>query len=219
MTMRHDEGFTKFTANHTPGELAWSPELDELDAARTELHDFGLVGVYPDGIGFGNLSLRLGDAGSFAITGAGTGGRRRLGPGGYAVVEKWDGGRNEVWCRGPVKASSESMSHGAVYRACPAAACVVHVHSPRLFGRMLAGNSNRTPADAQFGTPALAGAIEALVAQLAHANGVFALAGHEEGVIAYGRTVREAMDVLFAECRQRDVMLQRQVRGGAGLPA
>ena len=75
MTAEPIDGVVKYQASHTRGDVETSlrtlpagireTALDaltlfpELDAARTTLHDAGLIGVYPSGIGYGNVSLRL----------------------------------------------------------------------------------------------------------------------------------------------------------------
>ena len=132
MTAEPIDGVVKYQASHTRGDVETSlrtlpagireTALDaltlfpELDAARTTLHDAGLIGVYPSGIGYGNVSLRL--AGNlFLISGSGTGSSRLLGKQGYSLVRAFDPLENTVASFGPVQASSESMTHGAVYGA------------------------------------------------------------------------------------------------------
>lgn len=191
-----NEGYTKFVAHLSPGTVPWSPECDTLDAARTRLHDLRWLGIYPNGIGFGNVSLRLpGDSG-FIISGTATGGARKLGQNGYCVVNDWRAESNEVWCRGPIQASSEAMSHGAVYKANSAVRCVLHIHSRELFDFMLAGDFPRTPADAAFGTPGIAIAITNLVRHDDSAGGAFVMAGHQEGIMAYGSSIERAIEHL-----------------------
>ena len=91
MTAEPIDGIVKYQASHAMGDVETylrtlpagirETALDalalfsELDAARTTLHDAGLIGVYPSGIGYGNISLRL--AGNlFLISGSGTGSSR-----------------------------------------------------------------------------------------------------------------------------------------------
>lgn len=124
------DGVVKYQASHTRGDVETSlrtlpagireTALDaltlfpELDAARTTLHDAGLIGVYPSGIGYGNVSLRL--AGNlFLISGSGTGSSRLLGKQGYSLVRAFEPSQKYRASFGPVQASSESMTHGAVY--------------------------------------------------------------------------------------------------------
>lgn len=179
------EGYVKYRCFHTPGPAPTHPDLDALDALRTELFDAGLVGVRPDGVGFGNLSVRDAD-GRFVITATGTGGVRALGPAGYCLVTAFDVDGNNVHSTGPHQASSEAMSHGALYRADPGTRCVVHVHSRAWFDRLLAAGAPATFPDAAFGTPDMARGLGELVARRPGRAGVAVMTGHEEGIMAHG---------------------------------
>lgn len=153
----HD-GYVKYKARHIWGAQPDHPLLPDLDALRTELHDMGLVGALPDGTGFGNVSLRTGED-TFLITGTGTGKKRCLGPAGYCTVTSFAIMSNEVSSQGPVRASSEALTHGAIYAAKKTARCVVHVHSRILFDSLQNAGHYATPAEAAYGTPALALAV------------------------------------------------------------
>src|SRR5207302_1989498 len=69
---------------------------------------------------------------------------------------------NALGCRGPVAASSESLSHAAVYAAEPAAAAVIHVHHLGLWEE-LRDVLPTTDSRAEAGKPAMADAITALL--------------------------------------------------------
>lgn len=186
MTDRPDlaDGYVKYRCLHTPGPAPAHPDLDALNELRTRLFDAGLIGALPSGVGFGNLSVRaFGDA--FVVTATGTGGERMLGPEGWCLVTAWDVDANSVSSRGPRQASSEALSHGAVYRGEPSVRCVVHIHSRRLFDELLAVHAPATAPDAAFGTPAMARSLAELV-RLHPGRGVAVMTGHDEGVLAYG---------------------------------
>ncbi|MDR1353632.1 MAG: class II aldolase/adducin family protein [Treponema sp.] len=192
------EGYVKYTAGHTMAAAmaAEVPGWKELDEGRTGLYDLGLVGALPGGVGFGNTSVRTG-GGEFLISGTATGGKRALGADGYCVVSAFDIEKNRVESYGPVKASAESMSHGAVYLACPSARSVIHIHSRKIFDAMLRDAYPRTPAEALYGTPEMARAIIACVKEQGASRGLIVMAGHDEGVIAYGESVKEALDLVL----------------------
>lgn len=202
-----DEGYTKFRAHWTQGNVPWTSDLDELDAARTRLHDLGLIGIYANGIGFGNVSLRIPQTDTFVISGTATGAKRTLARNGYCRVTDWCAPSNTVWCRGPIQASSESMSHGAVYRANSAVNAVIHVHSRRLFDFMLTETYPATPADIAFGTPAMAAAIENIVKDFPTPEGLFVMAGHDEGIMAYGTRIEKPLKLII------QVLDMLQIRG------
>ncbi|HKL22546.1 MAG TPA: class II aldolase/adducin family protein, partial [Tichowtungia sp.] len=90
------------------------------------------------------------------------------------------------------------MSHGTVYRANKKIRCVIHVHSRELFDFMLAGEFAKTPEEAEYGTPELAQEVRKLVESAGAEQGVFVLAGHQDGVMAYGPDIESAREMLLA---------------------
>ena len=195
---KKDEGYVKFTVHLAEEPAPAGEALERLNAVRTELFDLGLIGVLPEGIGFGNVSVRSAGSRSFVISGTATGAEQVLSLDKYCRVDRCEVSTNEVWCAGHVRASSESMSHDAVYQANAEMGCVIHVHSRELFDRMLAGGFPRTPVEVEYGTPAMADAIVALVTAQASTQGVFVMAGHLDGVMAYGADIESARAVLMA---------------------
>lgn len=212
MKKDESEGVVKYAALHRQGDVetfvrSLPPAaretaeealcgFPELDAARTALHDAGLIGVTASGIGYGNISLRLTEE-LFLISGSGTGAARVLGQEGYALVHECAPEANTVRSFGPVQASSEAMTHWAVYRAAPAARCVIHIHAPRLFAALLAKGHPHTPPSAAYGTPALSRAVSRLAATFPATGGVFVTAGHADGVFAYGNAIATALGLIL----------------------
>lgn len=192
-----DEGYVKYTSERRDGVVPPSAQLDALNQARTTLFDLGLVGMYPNGIGFGNLSFRAsGD--QFVITASATGALRTLQSEQFCLVEFFSIAHNRVQSRGPLPASSESMTHGAIYAAKRAVNCVMHVHCRPLFDDMLRRDGLATPADIPYGTPAMALSVARLVAAQPALPVVFAMAGHAEGIVAYGADVASTLGSLAA---------------------
>jgi ribulose-5-phosphate 4-epimerase/fuculose-1-phosphate aldolase len=189
------EGYVKYTAEHTMALAVETPHWEELNHARTKLREMGLVGAASNGIGFGNLSVRVkGD--EFLISGTATGASPILGPDGYCLITSFDIDRNRVVSTGPVKPSSETMTHGAVYQSCPAANCVIHIHSRAVFDGMIRDKRPATPETAAYGTPDIALAIGKLVQESGKNEGSIVLAGHDEGVIIYGPTIERAFSLI-----------------------
>jgi len=189
-----EEGYVKYHAEHSEAPAVEPPGWAELNKARTRLRDLGLIGMYPNGVGYGNVSIRVtGD--EFLITGTATGDGATLSPAQYCLVKSFDIAKNTVQTQGPVNASSESMSHGAVYRACPHVNCVIHIHNRRIFDGLLKDKAPATPADAAFGTPEMARAIFDLVKQGGAQSGYIVMTGHDEGVILYAESVAKALDL------------------------
>lgn len=184
-----EDGYTKYIGHH---RLAPPPEhsgLFDLNALRTWLFDVGWVGITRDGIGFGNVSLRMNNN-SFIVSATGTGGVRELGPSGYSLVSNWDLRANSLDCVGPKPASSEALTHGAVYEASPTVGCVVHIHSQDMFIKYLRQNAPATIREALYGTPAMAESVAELVTKCPKA-GSLVMTGHPEGLLFYGPGVRE----------------------------
>ncbi len=191
------EGYVKYDARRTDGAIPEHPAWARLNRVRTELHDRGLIGQLPDGVGYGNVSLRTSGA-QFIISGTATGGLRELSKEHYAWVESFDLEHNRVHSVGRVAASAEAMSHGAIYRAQPAAQAVIHIHSRALFDALRAARCPETDPSIPFGTPDLARAIAALLGRMDPHAGLFVTAGHAEGIFAYGDSIEAARDQIYA---------------------
>jgi ribulose-5-phosphate 4-epimerase/fuculose-1-phosphate aldolase len=185
-----EKGYVQFRCDWERVAAPAGPLVEELIAWRDRLYRLGLIGVYPDGIGFGNLSARLGE--SFVISGTATGRLEAVGPEHFTEVVGYDIAANFVRCRGPVEASSESMSHAAVYRSVPEAGAVIHVHHLGLWEQLYDKLPTTDPV-AEAGTPAMAWAIEELFRRGGvREAGLFVMGGHREGLMAFGRTADEA---------------------------
>jgi ribulose-5-phosphate 4-epimerase/fuculose-1-phosphate aldolase len=172
--------------------------LSALNQTRTDLFDLNLIGTYANGVGYGNLSVRmLGN--QFIVTASATGGLRTLGQEHYCLVEEFSEDQNYVRSIGALPASSEAMTHGAIYAANTAVHCVVHVHCKQLFDYCLVNARLATPAIIPYGTPAMAHAVSELVRAQHTLPVLFAMAGHEEGIVAYGADVASTHALLLNE--------------------
>lgn len=186
------DGVIQYQGVRRVGSLTWTPAWDTLNTARTQLFDCGLVGAYPDGVGYGNLSVRTA-GGCFVVTGSGTGAQRVLRPDQYCLVERYSLADNRVWAMGCVDASSESMTHGALYDARPEIGCVMHVHSRGMFDHLLRQHAPATSPDIPYGTPAMAYAVQKLAQAQNKLPALFVMAGHDEGLVAFGVDVHTTL--------------------------
>ena len=186
-----ERGYVLFRCDREPVPPPSGPLVPPLLAWRDRLYREGLVGVCPDGIGFGNLSVRVPGSDTFVITGTNTGRFPVLSAEHLTLVTRFDFAANSLACRGPVDASSESLSHAAVYRADPRVGAVIHVHHGDLWTKLVDRVPTTDPA-ALAGTPEMATAIEALVRGAARGEGVIVMGGHPEGLLALGRDLEEA---------------------------
>ena len=183
----------KFRHQGDGRELAHFPGFEELAAARNEMRQMAVLGVDENGIGFGNLSLRAGTSDSFYITGSGTGGIDSLEPGHCAKIVAWNLAENWLRSEGCVVPSAESLTHAVLYASHVKVRVVLHGHDRRLW-HALVTDGPATDARATYGTPAMAHEVERLFrkANLAETK-LFAMKGHENGVIALGMTFEEAL--------------------------
>lgn len=191
-----DEGYIKFNAVWKKMPPPAPEELADLPSWRDVAHRKGLIGAYPNGIGYGNISRRLGEGGTFVITGSATGHLPALLPDHFTKVTGFDPEANKVYCEGPIVASSESMSHAAVYRACPPVNGVIHAHHAALWAYLL----DKVPSTGQaatYGSPAMALAILGLFETTDVAEQkIFVMEGHPEGIFTFGENLQEALRVL-----------------------
>ena len=196
-----DEGYTKYEVDWTPSEPLGTDAISELDRWRRELHRAGLIGYDEShGVGYGNISTRYGE--HFIISGTQTGHIEDTGPEHYALVTASDIAGNRVSCSGPVQASSESLTHAAIYAAAPDVKAIVHVHDGELWRASL-GRIPTSGRDVPYGTPEMADEFGRLLEETGFAEiGVAAMGGHEGGLIATGDSVREAATRMLAY-RQR----------------
>lgn len=198
--MIRDEGYIKFELQWEQGPPPNTALIKELNQARTLLHQQGLIGIYPDGIGFGNVSVKhpYTDEGLCIISGTATGGISTLEATHYTTVIEADTEQNFCRCCGPVKASSETLTHMAVYNASEEIGAVLHIHDLGHWER-LCEEIPCTPAQVPYGTPEMAIATQALFQYEGLASRkIFAMKGHEEGIVAFGKTVAEAVEVFKA---------------------
>ena len=203
--MTYDEGYIKYDIAWTPGPAPSAAAARLLDEWRRPLFEAGLIGVYEElDIGYGNLSMRCRDLGQFLISGTQTGGLSTTDESHYSLVTDVDIDANTVSCTGPVKASSEAMTHAAIYALDVDIGAIVHVHSRELWDRYL----NRLPttdASVAYGTPGMAREFSRLYSRAGFdQTGVAVMAGHEEGLISFGPTLEVAALRMLTLARQAE---------------
>ena len=191
--MTVDEGYIKYASHWTPGPATHIVAARDIDTWRRPLFEAGLIGQYEDlGIGYGNLSVRRGSRDLFLISGTQTGHLRATDERHYSLVTDCDIRNSIVRCSGPVQASSEAMTHAAIYALGDAIGAVVHVHSAALWQRNL-GKLPTTDPDVAYGTPEMARELDRLYRMEGfRETGVAVLAGHDEGLISFGVTLEQA---------------------------
>jgi ribulose-5-phosphate 4-epimerase/fuculose-1-phosphate aldolase len=194
-----EEGVTKFDLVYRPSAPYPRSQLRDLIAWRMLLWRLGLIGqdaARYGGVGFGNVSQRLparGRAMRFAVSGTQTGALPVLAARHFSIVTACYPERNRVEAEGPMPPSSESLTHGMLYRLDASIRFVFHVHSPDIWRQAQALKLARTAPDVAYGTPAMAGEMKRLLrTDKLRRNPILVMGGHEDGVIAYGRGADEA---------------------------
>ena len=186
-----DEGYIKFNCTWIKEELPERYKIDELNSWRQKLYDQQLVGTYPDGIGYGNISCRLADS-SFLVTGTATGSIKQLTNEHFTRVINFNIGDNSITCQGPIKASSESLTHAIIYKSLPEVNAVVHIHNNDLWQKLI-NNVPTTSLQVAYGTPEMAKELDRLLTTTnLKEDKILVMAGHEDGLIAFGKDLAEA---------------------------
>ena len=195
--MSDETGVVKFRCEHVVADLAPFAGFDELNACRCKLLQLRMIGVDANGIGFGNLSVRAGDTNEFYITASGSGGRAQLSLDGYAKVTGYEFAQNWIRCEGRAVASSESLTHAAIYESDPQIRAVIHCHDAGLWKQLLE-HAPATSATVEYGTPAMALEVKRLFDHTpVREQQAFAMAGHADGIVAFGTNVEEAFAALM----------------------
>ena len=179
------EGIIKFNAKRISSDLISDNEFAILNPWRQQSYNAGNIGIGADGIGYGNISYRSGDDNEFIISASGTGGIKELNKSDYSRVSNFDISNNSLECCGNKLASSESLSHAAIYLANSNIKAVLHIHNIALWKKHL-HKLPTTDKSAEYGTKAMADSISKLVEQNPSNNGIIVMGGHREGILSYG---------------------------------
>jgi len=206
------EGVIKFDLQYRLAQPVAQHELKELNAWRSRLWQLRLIGQDPqryDGYGYGNVSVRCGPrdapAGerAFLICGTQTGALPELDERHYTRVISYDAPANRVVAEGPVKPSSESLTHGILYDQDTRIQAVLHVHSADIWHAAGALGLPVTRTSVPYGTPAMAAEVQRLFRETdVLRQQIFSMGGHEDGIVAFGQTVAAAGDTLLAALAQ-----------------
>lgn len=195
-----DDGVIKYDrSQYIKSDALKVDEYKALENWRKTLHQLKLIGEYlPERIGYGNLSQKRdysdihspGPKSQFVITGTQTGGLVDLNGDSYTRVLDYNFESWSAKTMGPLEASSEALTHAAIYEADPEITAVFHIHNNDIWKGMIENNYPATSEKIPYGTKEMATAVKELI--INDHLGLIVMKGHEDGVIAYGKTLEEA---------------------------
>lgn len=196
--MMHEEGYIKFKCNWIKSKPLPIEKIKEINEWRDKLYSLGLIGAYEDGIGFGNISVRWETSNQFIITGSKTGNFKSLNEQHYTLVTDFNLEENSLTCKGPIEASSESLTHGTIYKANPEINAVIHVHSVDLWMGLI-DKIPTTSKTVEYGTPEMAKEIIRLFRESdVKDKDILVMGGHEGGILSFGENLNEAGIILLS---------------------
>jgi hypothetical protein len=197
------QGFVKFNCHWSQsGPVISDEQFEIINNWRDILFNMDLIGAYENGVAFGNISMRINGTNQFVITGSATGEIPELEPGHYVKVNSFNIDDNAVQCVGPLKASSESLTHAAIYMADPGANAVIHVHCIDLWNELIHKVPTTNPS-MDYGTIALAKDIFRLFKESdVIEKRIIIMAGDRAGILTFGHDMDEAANVLLSYLRK-----------------
>ncbi|AUN99633.1 class II aldolase/adducin family protein [Bacteriovorax stolpii] len=194
-----DDGVIKYDrSNFSQCGALLADEYEALEYWRKKLYQMNLIGEYPEvHIGFGNMST-LRDYScyhsnthpQFVITGTQTGKYADLNGLQYTRVLDYQIDQLKIQMMGAIEASSEALTHAAIYAANPNITAVFHIHSNEIWKKMIEDKSDFTCESIPYGTVEMAHATQACIKN--KDSGVFCMHGHEDGIVIYARSLEEA---------------------------
>jgi ribulose-5-phosphate 4-epimerase/fuculose-1-phosphate aldolase len=201
------EGYIKFNCERINENISIPVNIfTSLSKWREKMFELDFIGVYSNGIGYGNISVRA-DANSFYISGTATGSLPMLEEKHYALVNSWSVATNSLQCNGKINASAESLSHAVIYESLPDVGAVIHVHHKGMWDKYLNLLLTTSP-DILYGTPEMAMEIKNIARNIKpEQDNILIMGGHEEGIITWGNTLDDAGEIIlkyFNSCLKQD---------------
>jgi L-ribulose-5-phosphate 4-epimerase len=192
------EGIVKFNCYwNQSGPVISDEQYEIINYWREILYNMDLIGAYENGVSFGNISMRIKGSSHFVITGSSTGEIPELEPGHYVKVNSFNINDNAVQCVGPLKASSESLTHAAIYSADHGVNAVIHVHSIELWNKLIYRVPTTNPG-MDYGTVGLAKDVMKLFTNSdVIEKRIIIMSGDRAGILTFGQDMDEAVNVLM----------------------
>jgi ribulose-5-phosphate 4-epimerase/fuculose-1-phosphate aldolase len=196
-----DDGIIKYNRkNFTHISSIPDNEYQAIESFRSKLFEMNLIGEDPfHKIGFGNISMRMNylnflqtPNAQFIISGSQTGKHSQLNGTHYTRILDFNTDSMELEMMGAIEASSETLTHAAIYQSCLEINFIIHIHSKSIWENMKKNNYPFISEQIEYGTKEMANAVARL--SFSKSSGVMSMNGHEDGVISYGKNSLEAFE-------------------------
>jgi ribulose-5-phosphate 4-epimerase/fuculose-1-phosphate aldolase len=189
------DGIIKYDFKFTESKPLEKSLWQDIEDVRERIYALGLIGI-KDGIGYGNISQKI-NQNSFVITGTQTGHLNSLDEKHYSLIEEFDDSEFFIKSTGAIKPSSEALTHGTIYNLSADIKAVIHIHSKKLWDFMLDNEYLKTK-NVPYGSKQMIHEVKRVYKEInALKNPKLVMAGHEEGVITFGRSLKEAELALY----------------------
>lgn len=192
-----EEGVIKYKLHWQQSKIEIDFNFEDILAYREKCFAKNWIGFDEKyKVGFGNISQRvLGN--QFVVSGSQTGHLEKLTEQQFALIQQFNIKENKLTCIGPAKASSESLTHAAIYQLSTTIDSVIHIHNSKIwieyFDQLPTTNKN-----VPYGTPEMAYEIKRLYLENKIADeGILLMGGHQDGIIAWGDSFKTAFDILL----------------------
>jgi ribulose-5-phosphate 4-epimerase/fuculose-1-phosphate aldolase len=93
---------------------------------------------------------------------------------------------------GPIEASSEVLTHAAIYEHNKNIKSIFHIHSKKMWNFMIQNKHPHTAKEIAYGTLEMAKATQNCIGE--SDSGIFCMHGHLDGIVAFGKTLDETWD-------------------------
>ncbi len=172
---------------HHIKEISFPQEIEELLEFGNTLKQCKLIGKTDELTGYGNISFRDRQSGDFFISASKSGIDDTYVSSHFSRIVTWDAETNFVESEGRMPASSETLSHLAVYEAVKKANYVVHVHSEIYWNKYL-HHELTSNLEIEYGTKEMYFEVKRLLEGNVDA-GTLIMGGHMDGILFWAEKI------------------------------
>ena len=191
-----EEGVIQFHHQRKQQQAISNTAYKILEPARQQAFRKKWIGVYPDGVAYGNLSCRLQGETGFYITASQTGSLSNCLAEHYCHIHDYNYQNNQVSYSGCRPPSSESLTHAMFYELDRHISCVLHIHHAQAW-KQLKYVLPTSHEDVTYGTIEMAMEIKRLFHESSlQQSKILVMAGHEDGIISFAEDMTETFAIM-----------------------